>query len=117
MGRAPASASCGDPPTKEDSPSRPRVAYHRSVSNRWRTIMAQPPSGLGHELTVMAARPLSAYVDAPRVRLGARLEDGSELFLWMTAEQFRGSLPVLQHSARKLGIPWPSTPTEPAKGE
>ncbi len=80
--------------------------------------MAQPPSGLGRELTVTAARSLNAFVDPPqRVRLEARLEDGRLLFLWMTAEQFRASLPVLQHSARILGIPWPSTPIEPAKGE
>ena len=80
--------------------------------------MAQPPSGLGRELTVKAARALSAYVEPPeRIRLEAKLEDGSELFIWMTAEQFQASLPMLRLGAQRLGIPWPSALTGKAKPE
>ncbi len=81
--------------------------------------MAQPPPGLGRELFLKAARPLSVFVDPPsqRIRLEAKLEDGSELFLWMTAEQFQASLPLLRLGAQRLGIPWPSAQTGKAKSE
>jgi hypothetical protein len=69
--------------------------------------MANPPPNFGQELHVNATRPLSAYVNGRRIRLEAKPEDGSELFLWLTKDQFQGSLGILQIGAHKLGVPWP----------
>ncbi len=71
--------------------------------------MVKNINGLGKNIEVIASRPLDSYLDPAnsRIRVATMLENGSELRLWMTAEQFEKSLPLLKLSAQKLGITWP----------
>lgn len=75
--------------------------------------MANLPPNFGQELHLTASRPMSSFVDAPnnRIRLEAKLEDGSELFLWLSKEQFLISLQTLRLGAQKLGVEWPKSLT------
>jgi hypothetical protein len=68
--------------------------------------MNDPLSGAGREVHVNATRPISAYVDGGRIRLEFRVTDGSELFVWMTKDDFAGSLQILHFGARRLGVEW-----------
>lgn len=70
--------------------------------------MPNLPPRFGQELHMTASRPMSALVDGQRVRLEVKLEDGSELFLWLTKDQFQVSLELLSAAARNLGVPWPN---------
>jgi len=71
--------------------------------------MVKNIDGLGKVIEVIASRPLDSLPNPAnnRIRVGTMLEDGSELHLWMTAEQFQQSLPLLKLSAQKLGVIWP----------
>ena len=68
------------------------------------------PTGLGREHVFEAARPLDALVDSAqgKIRLATRLADASEVYLWLTKEQFGHSLSILRLCARQLGVQWPS---------
>jgi hypothetical protein len=58
-------------------------------------------------MEVTANHPMIAFVDGDRVRLEARLTDGSELFVWMTKDDFAASLQMLLTAAWHLGVEWP----------
>ncbi|MFI4961620.1 MAG: hypothetical protein ACHP82_09240 [Hyphomicrobiales bacterium] len=69
--------------------------------------MPNIPPGAGNDMEVTAMRPMDAYLEKERIRLGTRLKDGRDLYIWMSKDDFAASLSLLQLAAHRLGAPWP----------
>ena len=71
--------------------------------------MTKNIDGLGKRREFIASRSFDTCVDPQNNKIGfsTKLEDSSELRLWMTTQQFQQSLPLLKLSAEKLGVTWP----------